>query len=114
MIGIDAVTGKDLSGLDHLRQSIADILSTPIGVRVMRRDYGSRLFSLIDSPMTPELKVEIYAAVVDALAKWEPRIDVTAVSLDKTADASAGKMIVTIEGRYLMNGQAVRLEGIQI
>lgn len=114
MNGVNAMTGQALSGLDHLRQSIADILSTPIGSRVMRRDYGSRLFDLIDRPTTPELKMEIIAAVVDALEKWEPRFKVTAVSLDPAADAAAGKMIFTIEGRYLVDGQAVRLEGIQI
>lgn len=28
----------------HLRQSIADILLTPIGTRIQRRDYGSYIF----------------------------------------------------------------------
>ena len=48
MLGINAYTGESLSGLDHLRQSIADILSTPLNTRVMRRDYGSRIPELID------------------------------------------------------------------
>ena len=48
MIGMSAVTGKPLEGLDHLRQSIADILSTPIGTRVGRREYGSLLAELVD------------------------------------------------------------------
>jgi phage baseplate assembly protein W len=43
MIGLNAANGQALSGLDHLRQSIRDILTTRIGTRVMRRDYGSRL-----------------------------------------------------------------------
>jgi phage baseplate assembly protein W len=51
MRGIDANTGKALSGLAHLRQSVTDILSTPIGSRVMRREYGSQLFRLIDAPL---------------------------------------------------------------
>ena len=33
----------------HLNQSIADILTTPIGTRVMRPDYGSNIPRLIDS-----------------------------------------------------------------
>ncbi len=53
-MGMNAATGRNLTGLDHLHQSIADILSTPIGTRVMRRDYGSRLPELIDAPMTPD------------------------------------------------------------
>ena len=47
MTGMDRETGKSLSGIEHLRQSIRDILTTPIGSRVMRRDYGSRLFELL-------------------------------------------------------------------
>lgn len=39
MNGISATTGRPLSGIDHLRQSIRDILTTPIGSRVMRRLY---------------------------------------------------------------------------
>ena len=53
MIGLNATNGQALSGLDHLRQSIRDILTTRIGTRVMRRDYGSRLPDLVDSPVTP-------------------------------------------------------------
>ncbi|NBO96416.1 MAG: phage baseplate protein, partial [Betaproteobacteria bacterium] len=41
MLGINAQTGQPLAGIDHLRQSIRDILTTRIGTRVMRRDYGS-------------------------------------------------------------------------
>jgi hypothetical protein len=44
----DKETRKALEGIDHLKQSIIDILTTPIGSRVMRRDYGSRLFELVD------------------------------------------------------------------
>lgn len=109
MNGTDATTGKKLSGLDHLRQSIADILRTPIGSRVMRRDYGSRLFELVDAPTTPGLVVELFAATADALAKWEPRIQVTAVSADTV---SSGQVTLTVEGRYLPDGRPVKLEGI--
>jgi uncharacterized protein len=113
MIGVDAVTGKALAGIDHLRQSIRDILCTPIGTRVMRRNYGSRLFRLVDSPMTPELQVEIFAATVDALAEWEPRLLVTSVTAE-TSDPASGRMLVAVEGQYLVDGRPVKLEGIQI
>ncbi|EOA7053639.1 baseplate assembly protein, partial [Escherichia coli] len=48
MIGIDSATGRYLHGNEHLRQSVTDILSTPVGSRVLLREYGSRLFSLLD------------------------------------------------------------------
>ncbi len=55
MRGTDANTGKALSGLEHLRQSVRDILTTPIGTRVMRREYGSQLYALIDAPLNRSL-----------------------------------------------------------
>jgi phage baseplate assembly protein W len=34
MAGMARDTGAALDGLDHIRQSVADILSTPMGTRV--------------------------------------------------------------------------------
>ena len=57
-----STSGKPISGLDHLRQSIADILTTPIGSRVMRRDYGSLLPGLIDQPQNNATTLRLYSA----------------------------------------------------
>jgi len=53
MIGTNASTGRALEGTEHLVQSLADILGTPLGTRAMRRDYGSLLPELIDQPTNP-------------------------------------------------------------
>ena len=79
MRGTNARTGKVLSGLAHLRQSIRDILTTPLGSRVMRRNYGSRLFDLVDNPLNEQTLVELFAATAEALIRWEPRLQVTRV-----------------------------------
>ncbi len=55
MKGMDAKTGKTLEGIEHLKQSIIDILTTPVNSRIMRRDYGSRLFELVDKPISRDL-----------------------------------------------------------
>ncbi len=52
-IGMSRSTGQALTDTDHIRQSIGDILRTPIGSRVMRRNYGSLLSAMIDQPQTP-------------------------------------------------------------
>jgi len=97
MIGMDASTGKPLSGDAHLAQSIGDILSTPIGTRVMRRDYGSALFELLDAPMNALTRLRLFAATAVALARWEPRLKLTRVSV---ADpAVPGRFALTIEGQ---------------
>ena len=114
MHGLNATTGQAIDGLDHLRQSVRDILTTPIGSRVMRRDYGSRLPDLIDQPMTPRLAVELYAATAEALRRWEPRFKLTRVRL---TDARAGWVELTLEGEVRLQGfegQTVTLTGLSI
>jgi len=71
---MDRNTGKPLSGLDHLRQSLVDILTTRTGLRVMLRDYGGSLPNLIDSPTNQFFAVDLYVAIADACQKWEPRL----------------------------------------
>lgn len=111
MQGINANTGKILEGLDHLRQSIRDILTTPIGSRVMRRDYGSRLFELVDAPINRNTITDIYAATAEAILEWEKRIDLTRVQI---TGAEPGRIELTLYGNYLPDGQAITIDGIVI
>ena len=73
---MNVITGKTISEIAHIKQSITNILTTPIGSRIMRRDYGSRIFEKIDNPINGELVAEIYSDVVEALFTWEPRFEV--------------------------------------
>lgn len=111
MRGTDATTGKRLSGIDHLRQSIRDILTTPLGSRVMRREYGSRLFDLIDNPLNEVTLVEIFAATAEALMTWEPRLKVLRV---RAASLVPSSLSIDLEAIYLPTGEPVFLDGIQI
>lgn len=101
MTGMARDTGLGLSFEQHLAQSIADILSTPIGSRVMRRSYGSQLPRLIDAPLNGETQVDVFAAVADALAQWEPRLRLVRVSVDA---ASAGILQISMVGETI-NGE---------
>ena|SRR5438067_13814721 len=111
MDGTSATTGKLLGGIDHLRQSIVDILTTPKGTRVMRRDYGSDLPRLVDAPINRKTVMDIIAATAGAIKQWEPRFDVQTV---KVVAASPGKLEIDITGQYLPEGKAVTLSGIEI
>jgi phage baseplate assembly protein W len=109
MNGMNKTTGRPLVGLAHLRQSIADILSTPVGSRPMWRGYGSRIFQRIDAPMTGELVAEIYSDVVEALFNYEPRFEVSAVSV---VSIDAGKIVLNLEGKYL--GENIKLTRLEL
>ena len=109
MQGTNNTTGKSLSGLDHLRQSITDILTTPIGSRVMRREYGSRLFELIDAPLNRSTLLDVYAAAAEALQRWEPRVRVERV---RATGISSGGLEIALQGIYLPDQQPITMDRI--
>ena len=111
MQGMNINTGRSIEDMEHLRQSITNILSTPIGSRIMRREYGSRLFKRLDAPLTGELLAEIYADVVEALFSYEPRFEVTNVSV---VSMDQGHLILDVTGKYLITGEDITLTGIEI
>lgn len=111
--GLNMQNGRAVSGLDHLRQSVRDILITPVGSRVMRRDYGSGLADLIDQNLTPLTLAQIYAASVDALRKWEPRLRVTRVQAEALPEElEQGRLSITVDGIYLPEGREITLDGV--
>ena len=95
---MDRTTGRRITGIDHLRQSIVDILTTPLGSRLERRTYGSLLPGLIDAPSNAITRLRCYAAIASALMNWEPRLRVTRVALD--FGAQPGQATLTLEGEY--------------
>ncbi len=97
MIGMDARTGKPLSGTAHLEQSIADLFATRIGSRVCRRDYGSMIPDLIDQAMNAAGRLRLFAAAAIAIARWEPRLRLEQVTLEHGADT--GTYALTLSGR---------------
>lgn len=107
-MGMNATTGRKLEGINHIRQSVRDILTTPLGTRVMRREYGSLLPELIDQPLNDALLLQAYAATIMALIRWEPRIRVTAIRR-RVSSAQAGRATLEIDGQTRA-GQPISLE----
>jgi len=93
--GMSRDTGGALTDLDHIRQSVRDILLTPVGSRVMRRSYGSLLSALIDQPQNEALRLQIMSACYMAILQWEPRIRLTGISYESAFD---GGMVAEITG----------------
>ena len=68
------------SGEDAIRQSIWMILRTARGERVMRPDFGCGIHDYVFDVHDAGIASRICGAVREALASWEPRIDVLDVS----------------------------------
>ncbi len=96
MTGMNRNTGAELTGSDHLAQSIGDILTTPLGTRVMRRDYGSMLYDLVDQPLNAATRALFYGATALALSRFEPRLRLLRVALSN--GNAQGQLSITIEG----------------
>ena len=102
---MNRTTGLRIAGIEHLKQSVADILTTPLGTRLERRTYGSLLPNLIDQPDNAATRLRCYAAIASALMKWEPRLRVTRVGM--TSGDKPGQAFVDLQGEYM--GEAVAI-----
>ena len=80
-LGMNRSDGLTVTDLEHISQSIGDILRTPVGSRVMRRDYM-------------------------AVLKWEPRVTLSSVTTARSFD---GRMTVTLTGQHNDTGQPLSL-----
>ena len=65
---------------ESVRQAIWMILSTSPGERVMRPDFGCGLHNLVFGVNNAATAGQVAAVVQEALALWEPRIDVLDIS----------------------------------
>jgi phage baseplate assembly protein W len=76
-------------GPPDLDRSIRVVLLTAPGERLMRPDFGCRIWDLLFEPVTANLLGLVAEAVRDALARWEPRIVVDDVQPTVDSDDSA-------------------------
>ncbi|WJD60882.1 GPW/gp25 family protein [Pseudomonas kurunegalensis] len=104
---MNSLTGGNLGESEHIAQSIADILTTRIGTRVMRREYGSLLPDLIDHPANDVTRLRAYAATAMALARWEPRILMHRVQLQSAS--LQGQAVMDIECTVVDTNEPLKL-----
>lgn len=101
--GIDARTGKPLSGFAHLQQSIAKIVMTIPTERVMRLDFGMNPTRHLGRNISAALAAEFYRDVIVAVHRWEPEYRIRRLQL-VTLDRVGG-LGVLFEGSYYPEGR---------
>jgi len=112
MIGMDARAGSFADDDAHLRQSIADILTTPIGSRIQRRDYGSLLPELIDQPFNDATRLRLYGATATALMRWEPRLRLSRITLSR--GQAPGTFVLDLDGQRAVPTGASRTTRLSV
>lgn len=100
-------TGAALDLVEHIAQSITDILTTRLGTRIMRREYGSLLPELVDQPFNDFTRLQAYAATVIALMRWEQRISLSRVQL--VGASLQGQAALDLEGTLVDTNQPLSL-----
>lgn len=98
--------GLSITEIQSIQQSIEDIITTPIGTRVMRREYGSIFPDLIDQPMSDVLVVKMYSAIYTPVSRWEDRISIESLKISKI---TSGLMQLDLEAVHMITGQPLNL-----
>lgn len=83
-------------GEHDIEQSIRIILETMPGERVMRPDFGCRIWELVFAPHDPTTEGLLIHYVEQALTRWEPRIDLTSVKVSGDP-VQAGAVLIEID-----------------
>lgn len=98
---VDEATGrfKMSSYEEDIREAILIILNTRPGERVMRPEFGCRIYDYLFESMSFSVLTSMSEAVREALVVWEPRIDDIEVDID-TERISDG--IAEINIRYVV------------
>ncbi|WP_028294063.1 GPW/gp25 family protein [Oceanobacter kriegii] len=102
MTGMNETTGATLTEREHILQSVATLIRTPVGSRVHRRTYGSVAPHLVDQPLNTATALRLYSAVAASIMVWEPRVSLSSIQLAITA---AGKAVLDLE--LIINDEAV-------
>ena len=100
-------TGSAIGTLDHITQSMTDVLTTRIGTRVMRREYGSLLPELVDHPFNDVTRLRVYSGAVMALMRWEPRVSLSRVQF--LGATLQGESVLDIEGSVVDSNETFSL-----
>jgi phage baseplate assembly protein W len=85
---------------EDIAQAVRLIISTNLGERVMRPDFGSGLREMVFAPMSTTTMALVKQRVERALIEWEPRIDLGEVVVGFDGkEPSAGRLSVDISYR---------------
>jgi hypothetical protein len=96
-LDVNARGGIDMAeGDEEIRQSIIIIVRTRQGGRVMRPEFGCRIWELIFAPNNAATWTLAEHHVREALGMWEPRIEVDAIRALPDPD-DAGTLQVEVE-----------------
>ncbi|MCF1457746.1 MAG: baseplate assembly protein W [Shewanella sp.] len=112
--GMNAQTGEVLTGIPYLRQRLKDVILTPLGSVVGRRDFGSRLFQMVDHNVDAGFQMDAYIRLAEAINNPANGLDDFRLSEMRMARMAPGHIEISLSGVYLPTGQAIDFDGIEL
>lgn len=92
-----------VSGPEKVRQALFTLLDTDPGERVMRPDFGCGLRRFLMAPNNPATRAGIEREISNALARWEPRVNVAAIAVTPTDDRAM--VLIEIHYAHVLDGR---------
>jgi len=89
--GIATVTGTD-----EIDASLRMILSTAPGERLMRHEFGCRIWDLLFAPVEPNSLGLMVQAVREAVGRWEPRVELADVTA-RPDPADPSRVLIAVD-----------------
>jgi phage baseplate assembly protein W len=107
-IKVNAKGGLSYSaGPERIQDAIWIVLSTSLGERLMRPDFGTGVHDFVFQPNSDVMRTRLQSAVNDALLKWEPRIELTHVKVQEGDQPS--QVLVSIDYRIRTTNELFNL-----
>ena len=69
-----------------INDSIARILNTPLGSRVMRPEFGSEIHKLIDRKLDDKWRLDFTRFTASAIEKWEKRVSLERIEFKEVSN----------------------------
>jgi len=114
--GMDRRSGRLISGIPYLWQRLSDVISTPRGSVVGRRDFGSELFEMIDRNVDSGFYMEAYVRLAEAINSPANGLEDFRLTTMRVEQVSEHHVDIYLAG-VLLDGDTsspVELEGIRL
>lgn len=89
-----------LVGEEDVKNSIEVIINTKLGERILREEFGSRIYELLFEPLNENMKTYMIDSLKSSLINNEPRIIVQQIQLLQP-DLSLGRVDIHIVYRLI-------------
>jgi hypothetical protein len=112
--GMNSDTGQSMTGIPYLRQRLRDVINTPVGSIVGRRDFGSRLYQMVDHNVDSTFQMDAYIRLAEAINNSANGLDDFQLSEMRMQRISRRHIEISLTGVYLPTGEEIELDGIDL